>query len=153
VKFLIICDSEKNILYVSKIHEGKKHDIKILEDELENIDIFEHTIWVDLGFLGIAKKAKNEEDLKKINIPHKASKNKPLTDIQKEENKQKSSKRVVVENSIAQLKTFYILKNRHRTLDLNNIETTFKICSALANLKNKSYFSQLKIPIFSKNVA
>lgn len=150
---MIICDSEKNILYISKIHEGKKHDFKILEEELENIDIFKHTIWVDLGFLGIAKKAKNEGEIKKINIPHKGSKNNPLTVLQKEENKQKASKRAVVENSIAGLKTFHILKNRHRTLDLNNIETTVKICSALANLKNKSNFSKLKTPIFNENAA
>jgi hypothetical protein len=147
VKFLIICDSEKNILYVSKIHEGKKHDFKILEEELEGIDIFQHTIWVDLGFLGIAKKVKNEEDAKKINMPHKGSKNKPLTTSQKDENKQKASKRAVVENSIAGMKTFYLLKNRHRTLNLKNIEITVKICSGLTNLK-KRYTFQNQNPLF-----
>lgn len=45
--------------------------------------------------------------------------------------------RVVVENSLACLKTFFLLKNRCRTLDLNNIQSTINICAGLANFKNK----------------
>lgn len=138
-------------MYISKLHEGKKHDFKILEEELDGIDIFEHVIWVDLGFLGIGKKAKNEIDLAKINIPHKSSKNKPLTELQKAENKQKASKRVVIENSLAQLKIFHILKNKHRTLDTNTIETTFQICSGLANLKNRNRILNEKNAINRRN--
>jgi len=137
VKFLTITDDKRNILYVGEIHEGKKHDFKILEEEFLDIDMFEHTVWVDLGFIGIKKRLPEGKSEDKIKIPHKASKNTSLTKEQKEENTQKASKRVVVEHCLGSVKSFSILKNRHRTLNLDNISSTVRICCGLSNFKNQ----------------
>ena len=63
---------------------------------------------VDLGYLGIKKLHENSE------IPTKASKLKPLTDEQKEENQKKASTRITVEHVNAKIKTFQILTQKYR---------------------------------------
>lgn len=134
---MVITDRQKNILYVGKIYAGKKHDFSIFKDEFENINFLNHTIWVDLGFKGIEKLYATYSDSIKIEIPNKSTKKIPITEEQKKENREKSAIRVIVENSLAALKTFFLLKNRHRTLNLDDIESTVHICAGLANFKNK----------------
>jgi len=63
---------------------------------------------VDLGYLGIKSLHPNSE------LPHKASKLKPLTDTQKEENQKKASSRIIVEHVNAKIKTFQILSQKYR---------------------------------------
>jgi len=58
--------------------------------------------------MGIKKRHKNSE------IPHKASKLHPLSDEQKEDNKQKASARICVEHINAKIKTFQILTQKYR---------------------------------------
>jgi hypothetical protein len=69
--------------------KGAVHDFKVLKDKNPELakDI---TILADLGFLGI------QYIYNKCIIPHKKSKNKPLTQGQKEENKSQASKRVLL---------------------------------------------------------
>ena len=62
----------------------------------------------DTGYQGINKIVKNSE------TPNKKSKNKELTREQKKENKELSSKRILVENVIGSLKRFRILSERYR---------------------------------------
>ena len=137
---------KKNILYIGKIDAGKKHDFSIYKEEFKDINFSNHTIWVDLGFIGIEKLYEKSDGLVKIEIPHKSTKKNPITEEQQKENHQKSSKRVVVENSLASLKTFFLLKNRHRTLNLNEIEFNVHICGGLANFKNKPNSLKNQIP-------
>lgn len=63
---------------------------------------------VDLGYMGIKKYHQNSE------LPKKSSKNKPLTDQDKQENQDKASKRIVIEHINAKIKTFQILKQKYR---------------------------------------
>lgn len=63
--------------------------------------------------MGIAK----EYECSGISIPHKKTKNKPLTELQKDENKQMASERIYVENSFAGLKRFRTLSDRLRLHD------------------------------------
>ena len=89
-------------------------------------------VHVDLGFLGI----KNLYPDALINIPHKSSKNKPLTASQKQENKLLARSRVVVENAIAKIKAFFILRIENRMKMKQKLDDAFVICAGLANLKS-----------------
>lgn len=89
------------------------------------------TVRVDLGFIGIQK----NYNCKNVEIPHKKSKNKPLTRLQKDENKSYSSKRVVVENALSGLKRFYILSNKLRLHDIDLYNKVLGCCAALWNFK------------------
>lgn len=84
---------------------GKTHDFKLFKNS--NI----HTkkkILADTGYLGITKSNLNSE------IPHKKLKGKRLTKEQKEENRKLSSQRILVENVIASVKRFRILREKYR---------------------------------------
>jgi DDE superfamily endonuclease len=65
-------------------------------------------VLADLGFLGIYKIHQNSV------IPHKSSKNKPLTKGQKQENKDLASKRIPIEHTNRMMKIFNILKYPYR---------------------------------------
>jgi ribosomal protein L35 len=49
-----------------------------------------------------------------VHIPKKASKLHPLTKEEKKQNRELSSKRILVENKICQLKVFDILDEKYR---------------------------------------
>jgi len=63
---------------------------------------------VDTGYLGIEKIINNSE------IPHKSFKKHRLTKKKKLENRNISSKRIIVENVIGSVKRFRILSERYR---------------------------------------
>ena len=86
-------------------------------------------IHLDLAYIGFLDKYQ----CKNLFIPHKKSKNKPLTENQKEENKQLSSKRVIVEHSFAGLKRFRVLSDR---LPLHRIDFYDDILGVCADLWN-----------------
>jgi hypothetical protein len=124
------------------MYEGKIHDFTIFKNIFTNIDFSTLNLYVDLGFLGIKKTIKYD----KLFIPHKASKNHPLDENQKKENSTLSSIRVAVENAIAKLKSFFILRIENRMRIKTKLDDAFVICSALANFKTKKY-KPLKINI------
>jgi DDE superfamily endonuclease len=95
------------VLYLGVTYEGKEHDKTILEaDEVS----FSQKIdgYVDLAYLKV--KIKNMTAI----LPHKKPKGKELTELQKEENKDKSKIRVGVEHSISGIKRVGVLKNKLR---------------------------------------
>lgn len=55
-----------------------------------------------------------QDDMSNVSIPKKASKLHPLTKEEKKQNKELSSKRILVENKIRQLKVFDILDEKYR---------------------------------------
>jgi IS5 family transposase len=65
-------------------------------------------ILADLGFLGIYKIHENSV------IPHKSSKNKPLTKEQKKQNRELASRRIPIEHTNRMMKIFNILKYPYR---------------------------------------
>jgi hypothetical protein len=133
----LICNEKKEILFVSPMYDGKTHDFAIFKNIFTNIDFSALNLYVDLGFLGIKKTIKYNE----LFIPHKASKNHPLNDDQKKENSTLSSVRVAVENAIAKLKSFFILRIENRMRINTKLDDAFIICSALANFKTKKHKS------------
>lgn len=100
-KTVIVSDGKKRILYMSKTKSGRRHDKRIADKE----HLFtgmppDVAVWTDTGFQGAQKQHGN------IVMPAKASKNKPLTEVQKAENRIVSSFRVVSEHAIGGFKRF-----------------------------------------------
>lgn len=116
------------------MYDGKIHDFSIFKELFTNIDFSALKVYVDLGFLGI-KKIINPQEL---HIPIKASKNHPLTETQKEFNCNISRIRVVVENAIAKMKAFFVLRIENRMRISQKLDDAVHICSYLANFKHKS---------------
>ena len=121
----------KRILFASNAYDGHTHDFTIFKEIFAGFDFSKFQTYVDLGFIGI-KKHVVEGD---IFIPHKASKNHPLTASQKEENTELARVRVVVEHSIAKIKSFFIMRIENRMKMKNELNNAFHICAALANFK------------------
>jgi transposase len=80
----------------------------------------------DSGYLGIAKVHANSQ------IPHKKSKLHPLTKEQKQENRQVSRERFLVEHVIRRLKIFRILAERYRNRR-KRFGLRFNLIAALCN--------------------
>lgn len=119
--------SEGRICNVSKSHPGKIHDFNI-HKQSDRIPINTKT-YVDSGYQGLKKRCKNAK------VPIKKRKNKALTYWQRLYNKILSQRRVLVENTIAQLKNFRILTHRYRN-KRKGYNLKFNIIVGLVNLKN-----------------
>lgn len=89
-------------------------------------------MWTDTGFLGIKKEIK----AKTIWMPYKSSKYQKIDEMDRFFNSFVASKRIVVENAISDLKRYFILKNRYRSLNLDEISENTQICAGLSNFKN-----------------
>lgn len=68
-------------------------------------------------------------------MPHKATKLKPLTMVQKEENKEISSKRVRVEHAISGVKRSRIVKDKLRSRKNNKPDLVMVIACGLHNFR------------------
>jgi len=117
-KNTIIASLDFIVLYVGITFPGKNHDFGIFKKEFNpNFNWFStFNILIDLGYIGFEKYYQANSIL----IPHKKpkkSKNNPapeLTKIQKDENKEMSKKRVIVENVIGGMKRYRSLIERFR---------------------------------------
>ena len=115
-KNVIATNDKKKIIFLSPTKSARRHD-KRLADKVSFFDyIPEHiALWVDTGFQGVCKQHSNTL------IPKKATKGKPLSRYDKEENKTISSFRVIVEHAIAGIKRFGVvaqtLRNRKAYFD------------------------------------
>ncbi len=100
-KSIIMVNENKKILVMTKTKSGRRHDKRLADKDslFENIPE-EVALWLDTGFQGVLKQHTNTL------IPKKATKKKPLTWVEKEENRVISSFRVIVENAIAGIKRF-----------------------------------------------
>jgi len=116
---------------LSNLYPGRVHDFTIFKEVLAEFDFSKLKVHVDLGFLGIAKLLPTAC----INIPLKATKNKPLTPEQKAGNKQMAQLRVVVENTIAKMKSFFVLRIENRMRHKQKLDEAFEVCADLANFK------------------
>ena len=128
---MIICNNNKMIGYISPCQIGKRHDYRFLKEEFPPTqDWFKHfNIQVDLSYLGIAK----DYICPNIIIPPKRKKKMALTAQQKRENHFISSKRVVVEHTIAGLKRYRILSERLRMHLLDLYNDILGVCAGLWN--------------------
>ena len=99
-KNIIVTTQEKKILIVTKTKCGNQHDMRMLrKSELPKNIPKEISTWVDTGFLGLDKETGSS-----VFIPSKKSKNKPLTEKQKQENYLISGLRICNEQAIGGIK-------------------------------------------------
>lgn len=130
---LTISDCHKQILYIGKLWAGSIHDVKILKEELSQIDFRGKSVHVDLGFQGIKDMIKNA----KVIIPFKKAKGKSLDELEKKLNRIFSGFRVRVENALAGCKHFFINQIRSRFQQREQILENFQLSAGLHNYKLK----------------
>jgi hypothetical protein len=123
---LIGNEKDKKIEHCQVELEGRKSDIKILEETPVNIHP-KIKIKGDLGYQGIEKIHRNSK------IPHKKPKNGELTKKQKKQNKRFRKKRVKIEHINRKCKCFRVVKETYRN-HLNHIEQVWLIICGLVNL-------------------
>ena len=131
MKCLLLCSLKRQIIFRSPLYPGHVHDFSIFKQECGNIDFSNLRLHVDLGFLGIQKVVPAAH----VFIPHKNYRTRPLTAEQKQENTSLSRIRVVVENVIAGMKAFFVLRIKNRMKDKQGLEDAIDACVLLANLK------------------
>jgi hypothetical protein len=111
LKNLIVSDVAKRILCLTQTKPGARQDYyRFKQAGLGEVIPDDVGVWVDLGFLGIAK----DYPRLQVVIPHKSSKNHPLTPQQKAENRVISALRICVEHTIAGIKRFRCLTDAYR---------------------------------------
>jgi len=88
-----------------------------------------YKVRVDLGFLGMDKAYACQA----VYLPHKRSKNKDITAIQKTENKQLAQERICVEHCFGGLKRYRALADRARCRDWGLYDLMLGVCAALWN--------------------
>lgn len=117
-KNIIITDKNKRVGFLSDTANGKEHDFTLLKEyappDKMPPKITKH---LDLGFKGFDSQFPDHE----ISMPTKKSRNKELSELEKEQNKNKSSIRVLVENALAGVKrlriTTDVFRNRKKGFD------------------------------------
>ena len=70
-----------------------------------------------------------------INIPHKKPPKQELSEEKKAENTLLSRQRVVIENTFAKLKSFFVLRIENRMRNKQRLDEAFELCASLANFK------------------
>lgn len=128
VKNNLLCNPQRRILWLSKTFDGHVHDKKIA-DEQPICFPAGITLWQDTGFLG--HKPKNVT----VKMPTKKPKGKNLSEQQKQENREISSFRILVEHAIGGVKRCRIVKDRFRCYKNGFDDTVMLIACGLHNFR------------------
>jgi len=119
---------QRKILYLSDTYEGSVHDKKICDEDpfdfQQEIELLQ-----DLGYQGHTPKNA------KVQMPVKRSKYKKLTEEEKQENKMKSSRRVVVEHAISGIKRCRIVKDKFRYRRYGYDDLVMELACSLHNFR------------------
>jgi hypothetical protein len=115
-KTIVVVTENKWIGVMTPTKSGRRHDKRLADKVGLFHDIpSDVTVWADTGFQGVAHLHPNTM------IPHKAKKNRPLSQEEKQYNRLVSSFRCVVEHAIGGYKRFKaasdIYRNRRPNLD------------------------------------
>ena len=130
-KCLIISTMDTYVHYISKIYSGKQHDFSIIKQEFnpEEDWFSEFEVRLDLGYLGFDKEYPKSIPY----LPSKNYKKKPLTEQQKETNRQLASQRIKVEHSIAGIKRYEMVSAQSRLKDENLYDKIVAVTAGLWN--------------------
>lgn len=118
---------------------GKTADITLFRESCGNFDFSKLSVWVDLGFLGIGK----DITPMALHIPWKSSKNHPLDVSKKEDNRIMAGVRVIVENCLAMLKRYFVLRIENRMIIKAKMDDAVLLCSYLWHFKKKLTYIKL----------
>jgi len=128
-KTQIITNEKGEIRDVSDSVPGSTHDLELFRQSEAGKKIPEEvTTGGDAAYQGLH----NELPDHSVFVPHKASRNHPLTEDEKLANRELSSIRIVVENTLAELKHFKVLAERFRH-DLGIYDDCFRAVVAIVN--------------------
>lgn len=123
-KNIIVSNERKRILVLTPTKSGRRHDKRIADkfQIVQNIpeDV---VVWTDTGFQGIKHMHPNTV------MPAKATKKKPLTQEQKENNRIISGIRVLSEHAIGGMKRMKAASDVYRNR-LPNLDDTFNLLAA-----------------------
>ena len=129
----------RQIIYLSKTVEGKKHDKKLADEE--TIEYPEGTVLQqDTGFQGYAPEGVTTKQ------PKKKPRGAELTKEEKEVNRELSRVRVVIEHLISGAKRLRIVKEEMRLRVENVSDNLMEIACGVHNLRNlmrKPFFKEL----------
>lgn len=125
VKNLILCDTQKRVVFLSDLYEGKIHDKKIWD--VLNLELQGRNVLADLGFHGTEK----QETI----LPFKKPKNQALTPHQKVVNQALAKIRVGVEHAFAGIKRLKIVRHQIRLKTTKVRQQVFRIAIGLYNFR------------------
>lgn len=127
-KTVIVTDDKKKILLLTPTKSGRRHDKRLLDKNCIIESIPDRvTVWTDTGFQGIQRLHPNTMQ------PAKATKNHPLTEVQKQNNRVISGLRIVVEHAIGGYKRFKAASDIYRNRRPNMDDTMVRIAAGLWN--------------------
>ena len=124
----LLCNPQKRILWLSKTFDGSVHDKKMADEQPVRFPAG-ITLWQDTGFQG-----HNPKNVT-VKMPTKKPKGKELTKEQKQENKNISSFRILVEHAIGGVKRCRIVKERFRCTKFDFDDTVMLIACGLHNFR------------------
>jgi hypothetical protein len=125
IKVEVITTESGKIVSVSNSEPGAVHDVMIRRKGTSLPP--DARVYADSGYQGY------QNDHKNLEIPYKSSKNKPLTEDEKEYNHALSSFRVRVEHTIGKIKNFKILSERYRYAKKTH-STKMAVVAGIVNL-------------------
>jgi hypothetical protein len=122
--------NEKGIIRdVSFSVPGKMHDLELFRQSGTAQRIPENVgVGGDAGYQGLHHELPNHS----VATTHKARRNHPLTQDEKDMNREFSSMRIIVENTICELKHFKVLSERFRH-DVDGYDEVFRAVVAIVN--------------------
>lgn len=128
-KTLVLTTEKKYILLMTQAKSGRRHD-KRLADKAEIATHIpeDKTLWTDTGLQGIQHLHHNTI------MPAQASKGRPLTYEQKQNNRTIAGLRVIAEHAIAGFKRFKAAADVYRNKRSNLDDLMNRICAGLWNL-------------------
>lgn len=123
----MLVNKETKEIICTHFCEGKKHDYQLFKESGVLFKKGQKGL-LDTGYQGI------NTLYPEMKTPHKSSKLKPLTKEQKQENKEMSAVRVLVENVIGSVKRFRIVAQRYRNRR-KRFGMRFNLISAIHNFE------------------
>lgn len=124
----LLCNTEKRILWLSRTYDGHVHDKKIMDEQPLSLPSG-ITLWQDTGFIG------HYPDNVLIKMPKKKPKGKELSKEEKENNREISVFRILVEHAIGGVKKCRIVKERLRCRKFGFDDLVMLIACGLHNFR------------------
>jgi len=138
VKNNLLGNDQKRILWLSRTFDGHVHDKKIADEQPLRFPAG-ITLWQDTGFLG----HKPENVI--VRMPTKKPKGRDLTPEQKQENREISSFRIIIEHAIGGVKRCRIVKERFRCYKFGFDDLVMLIACGLHNFRMSLKYSAIQI--------
>ena len=144
---MVIADSCKIILFLSKVVRGSVHDYKLLKNIFdEKSGCFKDTIiFADLGYQGIANDYKPEY----VVMPVKRNKNDATSeyyDLKRAHNRLVGEMRIGVEHAIGGMKKFGLASQIIRSKSCRAVDTILGVCAGLWNYSLLDFSPDKAVP-------